>query len=545
MYTKKERDGAMFRKKNLAKSVTLGQAFSTPMPMPFRDDGLPDWDAPTLGSFVSFTLENGPLKGRVVVLKRQQNGMYVIAEDDNHAKNAANRELDKEKLHKDDFDPHFMSQNPNEATQDDLHQIQELAESTMVSKAMRKSRRCPVCGTMVRYGARRCPDCGKSFLFSKSSVNKGALFLQVTATPQVAPQTGGQEGSRRRHPAKFSERGKKQSAAQKSSQGDRAMSTYAKGGRRVPEGFEQRRRAERPSEREERVRRLKREVESGEYARGLDDRRIAQAILTSGDKNEDRQKSLRYDRNLMFPVKKSAQAYRPSISDRINEERLQSRALFAKSYEHMLEMERVAHMGSGLTNQQIEDLLLENIGIAPVYRPTKPMQKGKKSQYQPFLGGRGFEGPAGGWRENPLDEQEEDADPEIQGYEARFNAAEDARLNAAAADHRPQHVYTAPSSPSAPSRNARLANFREEKYLRQMNPPPPGAVSEARRIALNSVAGAPWATPRQQQIAQKQLNRIGQNVTDPYEKISADAAQKMENVQRSYRKFMKNLKKSS
>ena len=102
----------------MRKSVTLGTSFHSPMPMPFRPDGLPDWDTPGLGSFVSFALENGPLKGRVVILRRLQNGMYVIAPDDASSKNDENRDLDKEKLRKEE------GINPDE-------EIQNALESTM------------------------------------------------------------------------------------------------------------------------------------------------------------------------------------------------------------------------------------------------------------------------------------------------------------------------------------------------------------------------------------------------------------------------------
>ena len=120
------------RLNRVQKSVTLGQSFASPIPMPFRDDGAPDWDAPTLGSYVSFLLENGPLKGRVVVLKRQQNGMYIIAEDDTKSKDNANREKDKAKLSKEEI---ISGQGQTEATKDDLDQLHELAESTQVSKS--------------------------------------------------------------------------------------------------------------------------------------------------------------------------------------------------------------------------------------------------------------------------------------------------------------------------------------------------------------------------------------------------------------------------
>lgn len=124
------------RRASFGKSVTLGQSFQTPVPMPFRDDGLPDWDAPTLGSYVSFTLENGPLKGRVVVLKRRENGMYVIAEDDHSAKNPADRDKDKSKLIKEDNDlSHMNHEAITEATQEDLDQLNELADITQVAKS--------------------------------------------------------------------------------------------------------------------------------------------------------------------------------------------------------------------------------------------------------------------------------------------------------------------------------------------------------------------------------------------------------------------------
>lgn len=117
--------------KSIKKSVTLGGTFTTPMPMPFRDDGLPDWDAPTLGSYVSFTLENGPLKGRVVVLKRRENGMYVIAEDDHSSKDAANRDKDKSKLEKEDD----YIETAQDQIDHDLNEIQDAAETTEIQKS--------------------------------------------------------------------------------------------------------------------------------------------------------------------------------------------------------------------------------------------------------------------------------------------------------------------------------------------------------------------------------------------------------------------------
>lgn len=96
----------------LKKSVTLGHAYNQPLPMPMRSDGMPDWDAPDLGAFVSFVLERGPLKGKVVILKRLPNGMYVIAEDKFHAKDDANREKDKSKLRKEESSEHQSYTDP-------------------------------------------------------------------------------------------------------------------------------------------------------------------------------------------------------------------------------------------------------------------------------------------------------------------------------------------------------------------------------------------------------------------------------------------------
>lgn len=88
--------------KSLNKSVTLGHAYNQPLPMPMRADGMPDWDSPQPGLFVSFALERGPLKGKVVILKRLANGMYVIAEDKFRSKDDANRDKDKGKLRKEE-----------------------------------------------------------------------------------------------------------------------------------------------------------------------------------------------------------------------------------------------------------------------------------------------------------------------------------------------------------------------------------------------------------------------------------------------------------
>jgi len=121
--------GAAARRKNPAlnrvkKSVTLGMSYDQPLPMPFRTDGMPDWEAPSLGAFVSFVLENGPLKGRVVVLKRLPNGMYIIAPD-GQVKNPANRDLDKEKMKK-------------EEDEDSEHEMQEVFDSTKMGKSWRR-----------------------------------------------------------------------------------------------------------------------------------------------------------------------------------------------------------------------------------------------------------------------------------------------------------------------------------------------------------------------------------------------------------------------
>lgn len=90
-------------KKSFKKSVALGMTYSQPLPMPMRSDGMPDWEAPDFGSFVSYLLDKGPLKGKVVILKRLPNGMYVIAADENHVKDDDNRKKDKSKLRKEDI----------------------------------------------------------------------------------------------------------------------------------------------------------------------------------------------------------------------------------------------------------------------------------------------------------------------------------------------------------------------------------------------------------------------------------------------------------
>ena len=91
-----------FRKKRMQKSMPLGHSYSQPLPMPITSEGMPDWEAPDVGAYVSYAIDKGPLKGRVVVLHRMENGLYSIAEDDSHAKHVANRDLDTSKLEKDE-----------------------------------------------------------------------------------------------------------------------------------------------------------------------------------------------------------------------------------------------------------------------------------------------------------------------------------------------------------------------------------------------------------------------------------------------------------
>lgn len=90
------------RKRRMQKSMSLGHSYSQPLPMPMTPEGMPDWEAPDVGAYVSYAIDNGPLKGRVVVLHRMQNGLYSIAEDDSHIKHVANRDLDRSKLEKDE-----------------------------------------------------------------------------------------------------------------------------------------------------------------------------------------------------------------------------------------------------------------------------------------------------------------------------------------------------------------------------------------------------------------------------------------------------------
>ena len=90
------------RKRRMQKSMSLGHSYSQPLPMPMTPEGMPDWEAPDVGSYVSYAIDNGPLKGRVVVLHRMHNGLYSIAEDDSHIKHVANRDLDRSKLEKDE-----------------------------------------------------------------------------------------------------------------------------------------------------------------------------------------------------------------------------------------------------------------------------------------------------------------------------------------------------------------------------------------------------------------------------------------------------------
>ena len=62
-----------FRKKRMQKSMPLGHSYSQPLPMPITSEGMPDWEAPDVGAYVSYAIDKGPLKGRVVVLHRMEN----------------------------------------------------------------------------------------------------------------------------------------------------------------------------------------------------------------------------------------------------------------------------------------------------------------------------------------------------------------------------------------------------------------------------------------------------------------------------------------
>jgi hypothetical protein len=108
------RAGTAARKKNPAlnrvqggkhnpikKAVILGRTYDQPIPMPMLPNGMPDWNAPDINSYVSLLLDGSPkLKGRVVVLHRLANGMYTIAVDGEHAKDPEDRDKDKNKLRK-------------------------------------------------------------------------------------------------------------------------------------------------------------------------------------------------------------------------------------------------------------------------------------------------------------------------------------------------------------------------------------------------------------------------------------------------------------
>ena len=87
------------RRGTMRKSVPMGYSFDNPMPIPFHDDGLPNWDGVPHGCFASLPMDNGPLKGKVVVLHRLQNGMYIISPD-GKLSNPQNRDKDKGKLRK-------------------------------------------------------------------------------------------------------------------------------------------------------------------------------------------------------------------------------------------------------------------------------------------------------------------------------------------------------------------------------------------------------------------------------------------------------------
>lgn len=85
------------------KAVILGRTYDQPIPMPMLANGMPDWNAPDINSYVSLLLDGSPkLKGRVVVLHRRPNGMYTIAVDGEHVAKPEDRGKDKSKLRKED-----------------------------------------------------------------------------------------------------------------------------------------------------------------------------------------------------------------------------------------------------------------------------------------------------------------------------------------------------------------------------------------------------------------------------------------------------------
>ena len=94
-----EKGNRSMRRGTMRKSVPMGYSFDNPMPIPFHDDGLPNWDGVPHGCFTSLPMDNGPLKGKVVVLHRLQNGMYIISPD-GKLNNPQNRDKDKGKLRK-------------------------------------------------------------------------------------------------------------------------------------------------------------------------------------------------------------------------------------------------------------------------------------------------------------------------------------------------------------------------------------------------------------------------------------------------------------
>jgi hypothetical protein len=65
------------------------------------------------------------------VLKRKENGMYVIAEDDHSAKDPANRDKDKDKLFKEDG----FIETAQDQVNHDLNQIQQAAEGAGMNKS--------------------------------------------------------------------------------------------------------------------------------------------------------------------------------------------------------------------------------------------------------------------------------------------------------------------------------------------------------------------------------------------------------------------------
>lgn len=108
----RKRNPHLNQMKSFGKAVILGRRYAQPLPMPMLSNGMPNWNAPDLGAYVSLAL-GGDLKGQVVILHRLPNGMYRIAVDDTGVQHPEDRDKDKSKLNKEEEHTEHMADQDN------------------------------------------------------------------------------------------------------------------------------------------------------------------------------------------------------------------------------------------------------------------------------------------------------------------------------------------------------------------------------------------------------------------------------------------------